>query len=177
MIDRARGIELLAPASVLAPANDSSLRSEAGRSYLRTSCANPSRDSTNFMSFLLFPANSPVFQPQREERLERFDSRLNSQSARTPDCSAFHVSLPTNVRAGGTMNGGAATVTAAEDQHQHQHQHQHQQGQNETTSEHPRSPASPLSVRHGECETCRLGLRLGSPLKENPLHLHFSTSS
>jgi len=40
------------------------------------------------------------------------------------------------------MNG-TATVTATED-----HQHQHQQ--NETTSEHPRSPASPLSVRHGE---------------------------
>lgn len=42
------------------------------------------------------------------------------------------------------MNG-AATVTATED-----HQHQHQQAQNETTSEHPRSPASPLSVRHGK---------------------------
>jgi len=40
------------------------------------------------------------------------------------------------------MNG-AATVTATED-------HQHQQTQNETTSEHPRSPASPLSARHGE---------------------------
>lgn len=43
------------------------------------------------------------------------------------------------------MNG-AATVTATTEDHQHQHQ----QGQNETTSEHPRSPASPLSVRHGE---------------------------
>lgn len=42
------------------------------------------------------------------------------------------------------MNG-AATVTATED-----HQHQHQQPQNETTSDHPRSPASPLSVRHGK---------------------------
>jgi len=42
------------------------------------------------------------------------------------------------------MNG-TATVTATED-----HQHQHQQAQNEPTSEHPRSPASPLSVRHGE---------------------------
>lgn len=57
--------------------------------------------------------------------------------------SAFDISLITNDR-GGTMNG-AATVTASED-----HQHQHQQAQNETTSEHPRSPASPLSVRHGE---------------------------
>lgn len=43
------------------------------------------------------------------------------------------------------MNG-AATVTATED-------HQHQQTQNETTSEHPRSPASPLSARHGEDNT------------------------
>lgn len=42
------------------------------------------------------------------------------------------------------MNG-TATVTASED-----HQHQHQQAQNETTSDHPRSPASPLSIRHGE---------------------------
>lgn len=59
------------------------------------------------------------------------------------DFSAFDIGLITNDR-GGTMNG-AATVTASED-----HQHQHQQAQNETTSEHPRSPASPLSVRHGE---------------------------
>lgn len=42
------------------------------------------------------------------------------------------------------MNG-TATITATED-----HQHQHQQAQNEPTSEHPRSPASPLSIRHGE---------------------------
>lgn len=59
------------------------------------------------------------------------------------DFSAFNIGLITNDR-GGTMNG-AATVTASED-----HQHQHQQAQNETTSDHPRSPASPLSVRHGE---------------------------
>lgn len=57
--------------------------------------------------------------------------------------SAFDIGLITNDR-GGTMNG-AATVTASED-----HQHQHQQAQNETTSDHPRSPASPLSIRHGE---------------------------
>lgn len=55
--------------------------------------------------------------------------------------SAFDSGLITNDR-GGTMNG-TATITATED-------HQHQQAQNEPTSEHPRSPASPLSVRHGE---------------------------
>lgn len=42
------------------------------------------------------------------------------------------------------MNG-TPTVTATEE-----HQHPHQQTPNETSSEHPRSPTSPLSVRHGE---------------------------
>lgn len=67
------------------------------------------------------------------------------------------------------MNG-AATVTASED-----HQHQHQQAQNETTSEHPRSPASPLSVRHDSGESSVISP--GLPERYSPLGATGSTSS
>lgn len=42
------------------------------------------------------------------------------------------------------MNGATPVTTSEE------HQHQHQQPQNEPPPEHPRSPTSPLSIRHGE---------------------------
>ncbi|KAG5311724.1 NR2E3 protein, partial [Acromyrmex insinuator] len=65
------------------------------------------------------------------------------------------------------MNG-AATVTATED-------HQHQQTQNETTSEHPRSPASPLSARHDSGESSVISP--GLPERYSPLGATGSTSS
>ncbi|KOX79002.1 hypothetical protein WN51_10139 [Melipona quadrifasciata] len=40
------------------------------------------------------------------------------------------------------MNGATPVTTSEE------HQHQHQQPQNEPPPEHPRSPTSPLSIRH-----------------------------
>lgn len=43
-----------------------------------------------------------------------------------------------------TMNGATSVTTSEE------HQHQHQQPQNDPSQEHPRSPTSPLSIRHGE---------------------------
>ncbi|XP_071632012.1 photoreceptor-specific nuclear receptor isoform X1 [Temnothorax longispinosus] len=67
------------------------------------------------------------------------------------------------------MNG-TATVMATED-----HQHQHQQGQNEPTSEHPRSPASPLSVRHDSGESSVISP--GLPERYSPLGATGSTSS
>lgn len=42
------------------------------------------------------------------------------------------------------MNGATSVTTSEE------HQHQHQQPQNDPSQEHPRSPTSPLSIRHGE---------------------------
>ncbi|KAL6438933.1 hypothetical protein ACFW04_003761 [Cataglyphis niger] len=67
------------------------------------------------------------------------------------------------------MNG-TATVTASED-----HQHQHQQAQNETTSDHPRSPASPLSIRHDSGESSVISP--GLPERYSPLGATGSTSS
>ncbi|XP_020294603.1 ecdysone-induced protein 78C-like [Pseudomyrmex gracilis] len=67
------------------------------------------------------------------------------------------------------MNG-TPTVTATEE-----HQHPHQQTPNETSSEHPRSPTSPLSVRHDSGESSVISP--GLPERYSPLGATGSTSS
>ncbi|KAI4483021.1 hypothetical protein M0804_008076 [Polistes exclamans] len=67
------------------------------------------------------------------------------------------------------MNG-ATTVGTSGDL-----QHQQQQSQNETGSEHPRSPASPLSIRHDSGESSVISP--GLPERYSPLGATGSTSS
>ncbi|KAI4496141.1 hypothetical protein M0802_008008 [Mischocyttarus mexicanus] len=67
------------------------------------------------------------------------------------------------------MNGATTVGTSAD------LQHQQQQSQNETGSEHPRSPASPLSNRHDSGESSVISP--GLPERYSPLGATGSTSS
>ncbi|XP_031837428.1 photoreceptor-specific nuclear receptor [Nomia melanderi] len=67
------------------------------------------------------------------------------------------------------MNGATPVSTSDE------HQHQHQQPQNDPPPEHPRSPTSPLSIRHNSGESSVISP--GLPERYSPLGATGSTSS
>ncbi|XP_078048605.1 photoreceptor-specific nuclear receptor [Augochlora pura] len=67
------------------------------------------------------------------------------------------------------MNGATSITTSDE------HQHQHQQPQNEAPSEHPRSPKSPMSIRHDSGESSVISP--GLPERYSPIGATGSTSS